>query len=103
MPSLSEITPKLDEILAARGRKLGFARHRYRELFGIWPAGGRLKALERTYYPPAAVEDEDVSLPAAADDGDLPGRTGGHGILCDSQRFAREGLGHHQHELSGGQ
>lgn len=53
---------------AARGRKLGFARHRYRELFGIWPAGGRLKALERTYYPPAAAEDEDVSLPATADD-----------------------------------
>lgn len=49
---------------AARGRKVGYARHRYRELFGIWPAGGRLKALERTFYPPPAEDTADVLDPS---------------------------------------
>lgn len=42
---------------ARRGRKVGYARHRYRELFGIWPAGGRLKALERVHYPAPPIEE----------------------------------------------
>lgn len=40
------------EQASRRGRKLGFARHRYREKFGKWP---RLSDVERLYYPaPAA-------------------------------------------------
>lgn len=40
---------QLDEA-ARRGRKLGWARHRYREQFGAWPNG--FGALEREHYTP---------------------------------------------------
>lgn len=36
---------------AARGRKLGYARHRYREKFDVWPRGPRMRALEAEHYP----------------------------------------------------
>jgi len=49
---------------AKRGRKVGFARHRYREYFGGWPRGPRLAALEREHYPaappPPSAEPEPV-------------------------------------------
>lgn len=46
---------------ASRGRKLGYARHRYHEQFGIWPRGPRLKALERQHYPASAPAEEPIA------------------------------------------
>jgi superfamily II DNA or RNA helicase len=43
------------ENAARRGRKVGFARHRYREKFGGWPA---FRVEERTYYPAPTVFHE---------------------------------------------
>ena len=53
---------------AERGRKLGYARHRYREKFGMWPKGPRATALERAYYPTPTVEEivDRVELPTDA-------------------------------------
>lgn len=45
------------QISASRGRRLGFARHRYKERFGVWPRGPRVTALERVHYPPPSAEE----------------------------------------------
>lgn len=47
------------ENAARRGRKIGFARHRYREKFGGWPA---FRVEERTYYPAASVVEPTPAL-----------------------------------------
>lgn len=49
-----------------RGRKLGFARHRYRDRFTIWPRGPRLTALEQRYYPSTPAAEEVLAEPAPA-------------------------------------
>lgn len=54
----------------ARGRKVGWARHRYRERFGLWPAGPRLVALERTHYPRPTLADV-AALPVIDLDADV--------------------------------
>jgi superfamily II DNA or RNA helicase len=67
-PTMDERAKAYEGMLAAAaasGRKLGFARHRYRDTFGIWPAGGRLKALERAAYPTAPPVVDAPELPAA--------------------------------------
>jgi len=48
----------------ARGRKVGWCRHRYQERFGIWPAGPRLVVLERTHYPRPTVTELAAQAPA---------------------------------------
>lgn len=56
-PTLEERAVAYEDLLrgaAARGRQLGYARHRYREKFGAWPRGPRLRALEANYYPSTA-------------------------------------------------
>jgi hypothetical protein len=50
---------------ASRGRKLGYARHRYKEQFGIWPRGPRLKSLEREHYPEVAPAEEPEPVESA--------------------------------------
>lgn len=52
----------------ARGRKAGWCRHRYRERFGIWPAGPRLVALERTHYPRPTLDELAAQAPALDSD-----------------------------------
>jgi hypothetical protein len=62
----------------ARGRKVGWCRHRYQERFGIWPAGPRLVALERTHYPRPTVTELAAQAPALDSDpfaGDLLAET----------------------------
>lgn len=70
--------PKMEERLAfyagvlvqaARaGRKVGWARHRYREQFGMWPKGPRATELEREHFPranpsePPPVPEEPTTL-----------------------------------------
>jgi hypothetical protein len=51
-----------------RGSPVGWCRHRYRDAYGIWPAGGRLKALERTHYPAAPP----VEMPAPVEVPEAP-------------------------------
>jgi superfamily II DNA or RNA helicase len=58
----------------ARGRKVGWCRHRYQERFGLWPAGPRLVALERTHYPRPTVTELAAQAPTLDSDpfaGDL--------------------------------
>lgn len=49
---------------AARGRKLGFARHRYNEKFGMWP---RFGDDEKVYYPPVNATVIGAALPPSAE------------------------------------
>lgn len=70
-PTMDERVVWYSEALASaasHGRKLGFARHRYRENFGNWPRGPRLKALEALHYPSAVTpeEPEEPEVPAPA-------------------------------------
>jgi hypothetical protein len=50
---------------ATRGWKLGAARHRYREKFGVWPKGPRATALEREHYPTPTVDELAARAPEA--------------------------------------
>lgn len=47
-----------------KGRKLGFARHRYKDKFGKWPS---LYELERVYYPPVDGTAVGAALPPSAE------------------------------------
>lgn len=65
-PTMDERAAFYGEVLAdaaARGRKVGYARHRYQERFGIWPRGPRLRALEHAHYPSEAPVEDLVVAP----------------------------------------
>ncbi|MDO9020542.1 MAG: DEAD/DEAH box helicase [Deltaproteobacteria bacterium] len=49
------------EQAAKRHRKVGYARHQYREQFGKWP---RFQDVEQLYYPEASTAPAPVELPA---------------------------------------
>lgn len=71
--SMGERCAAYAEMLAegvTRGRKVGWCRHRYRERFGLWPAGPRLVALERTHYPRPTLADV-AALPVIDLDADV--------------------------------
>ncbi|TAK26737.1 MAG: ATP-dependent helicase [Myxococcaceae bacterium] len=53
-PSMDEkvaVYAEMVALAAARGRSVGWARHRFREKFGGWPVGPRLKVIERALRP----------------------------------------------------
>lgn len=64
-PSMDERIGFYTGVLAdavRRGRKLGWARHRYHEKFGMWPAGPRVRAAEREAFPPALPEVPEIDV-----------------------------------------
>lgn len=67
-PTMEERLGWYAEVLTnavSRGWKLGAARHRYKERFGMWPRGPRAVALEREHYPQPTIEEvvDRVELP----------------------------------------
>lgn len=68
-PSMDEKVTFYEGIVATaveRGCSVGWARHRFRDKFGGWPVGPRLKLLERNAFRPVAVQP-----PVEATEGEL--------------------------------